>query len=79
MKSYFEDEDEVAEGDSPLDETDATDLLIQSGGPSNREELLAQLPEKHVADRLIMRYFSSASPAQRKYRGQQFLAQTNIA
>jgi hypothetical protein len=70
MKSYFEDDDELVEGNSPQDETAATDLLIQSGGPSNRKELLAQLPEKHVADRLIMRYFSSASPAQREYRGQ---------
>ncbi len=66
MKSYFDDEDDVLEGDSPSDELDSTDLLIQSGGPSSREDLLAQLPEKHVADRLIMRYFASFSPAQRK-------------
>lgn len=34
----------------------------------NREDLLAQLPEKHVADRLITRYFGAKSPAQRELK-----------
>ncbi|GKT40840.1 fusarisetin A cluster transcription factor fsa6 [Colletotrichum spaethianum] len=68
MKSFFE-EPELAEGESPepSDELESPDLLLSSRGtPRNREDLMRLLPERKVVDRLIMRYFSSHSPSQRK-------------
>lgn len=38
-------------------------LLHPRPGPGDRNELLAQLPERHIMDRLITRYFASASPS----------------
>jgi hypothetical protein len=49
------------------DELDTPDIPLQSkNGPRTREELLARLPERSIADRLIMRYFTCMSPSQRK-------------
>ncbi|KAJ6438538.1 C6 transcription factor [Purpureocillium lavendulum] len=65
LKTYFQDETEDDEDASPTDELDAPEMLLWSpGGPGDRDELLAQLPERHVADRLITRYFSAMSPSQ---------------
>lgn len=65
MKTYFDDEDEEASGDSPGTDLDVAELLLSlRGGPSSREELIGHIPEKHISDRLIMRYFSSSSPSQ---------------
>lgn len=65
---YFDESEEQEEGRSPPDELEGPELLLYSrGAPSNREELISQLPERRVADRLIMRYFSCMSPSQRKY------------
>jgi hypothetical protein len=64
---YFDDSEEPEDESSPTDELDVPELLLRPrGSPGNRDELIAQLPEKHVADRLIMRYFSSMSPSQRE-------------
>lgn len=68
LKMYFDDSEEQEEGASPTDELDAPEMLLSPrSAPSNRDELIAQLPERHVADRLITRYFSSMSPSQRQY------------
>ncbi|UNI18953.1 hypothetical protein JDV02_005182 [Purpureocillium takamizusanense] len=65
LKTYFQDEAEEDDENSPTDELDAPEMLLWSaGGPKDRNELLAQLPERHVADRLITRYFSAMSPSQ---------------
>ncbi|KAM4056163.1 fungal specific transcription factor [Hirsutella rhossiliensis] len=68
LKSYFADaEDDNDDGNSPPDDEllDAPEMLIWSRtGPASRDELLAQLPERQVADRLITRYFASMSPSQ---------------
>lgn len=55
--------------DTPGDEMDAPELLLFSrAAPRDKADLLAQLPERQIADRLITRYFSSMSPSQRKSR-----------
>lgn len=67
MKTYFDDEDDEVEGDSPGRDLEAAEILLSPrGGPGSRDELIGNIPEKYIADRLIMRYFSSASPSQCK-------------
>lgn len=67
MKAYFDEQVDEDEGALPSDELDGAEMLLHtSSAPGDRNELLAQLPEKHVIDRLIMRYFASSSPSQRK-------------
>lgn len=66
LKSYF-DEPEEEEDMSPEADMDGPELLLFArGAPRNREELVAQLPERSVVDRLVTRYFASMSPSQRK-------------
>lgn len=68
LKMYFDDSEEQKEGASPTDELDGPEMLLSPRTiPSNRDALIAQLPERHIADRLIMRYFSSMSASQRKH------------
>ncbi|ETS77139.1 hypothetical protein PFICI_11013 [Pestalotiopsis fici W106-1] len=68
LKSYFDyPEDEEVDGTTsdPYEaERSPEMLLLSQSGPTSREELLSLLPEKNVADRLLMRYFSSNSPSQ---------------
>ncbi|KAK1538194.1 fungal specific transcription factor domain-containing protein [Colletotrichum paranaense] len=68
MKSYFEEpETDYDESPEPSDEIEAPDLMLFSRNmPRSREDLLKLLPEQKIVDRLIMRYFSSRSPSQRK-------------
>ncbi|KXH52920.1 fungal specific transcription factor domain-containing protein [Colletotrichum simmondsii] len=68
MKSYFEEpEADYDESPEPSDEIEAPDLMLFSRNmPRSREDLLKLLPEQKIVDRLIMRYFSSRSPSQRK-------------
>lgn len=64
LKCYFDDPDSDEE-DEVNDVMDGPGLLLFSrGAPRNRADLLAQLPERAIADRLITRYFSSMSPSQ---------------
>lgn len=68
IKAYFDDPGSSEEEFGPGDELEGPEMLLHSrGAPSNRQELLAQLPERHVVDRLVTRYFSSKSPSQRQY------------
>lgn len=65
---YFDESEEQDEGNSPTDELDAPEMLLSPRAqPGNKDELIAQLPERHVADRLITRYFASMSPSQRMF------------
>ncbi|EHK27285.1 uncharacterized protein TRIVIDRAFT_188169 [Trichoderma virens Gv29-8] len=65
IKAYFDDPGDSDDDLLPGDELEGPEMLLYSrGAPTNREELLAQLPERHVADRLVTRYFSSKSPSQ---------------
>ncbi|KAF5659180.1 hypothetical protein FHETE_9529 [Fusarium heterosporum] len=65
LKSYFEHPEDAEDDQSPADEIDPTELLLNTrAGPKNREELLSRLPDRNVADRLISRYFASMSPSQ---------------
>ncbi|KAK2606187.1 hypothetical protein QQS21_003357 [Conoideocrella luteorostrata] len=65
LKLYFDESEEQEEGASPTDELDGAEMLLLTGrAPTNRDDLIAQLPERHVTDRLITRYFSSMSPSQ---------------
>lgn len=69
LKSYF-DEPSAPENGNPeqAEDLDATELLLLSQGSlRNRDDLLALLPERTVADRLIMRYFHSNSPSVRMW------------
>ncbi|KEY69737.1 hypothetical protein S7711_03718 [Stachybotrys chartarum IBT 7711] len=69
IKSYFEeadDEDEISTS-TFTEDTDTPEIIINArGGPKNRDELLACLPERKIVDRIIMRYFESSSPSQRE-------------
>ncbi|KAM0257438.1 hypothetical protein ACHAQJ_004384 [Trichoderma viride] len=65
IKAYFDDPGDSEDDAMPGDELEGPEMLLYSrGAPSSREELLAQLPERHVVDRLVTRYFSSKSPSQ---------------
>ncbi|KAL7936744.1 fungal-specific transcription factor domain-containing protein [Trichoderma chlorosporum] len=65
IKAYFDDPGDSDDDLLPGEELDGPEMLLYSrGAPTSREELLAQLPERHVADRLVTRYFSSKSPSQ---------------
>ncbi|KAL7797615.1 fungal-specific transcription factor domain-containing protein [Trichoderma ceciliae] len=65
IKAYFDDPGDSEDDAMAGDELEGPEMLLYSRGvPSNREELVAQLPERHVADRLVTRYFSSKSPSQ---------------
>ncbi|KAI6766357.1 hypothetical protein HG530_007427 [Fusarium avenaceum] len=65
LKSYFEHPDDTEDDQSPADELDPTELILNTrAGTKNREELLNSLPDRNVADRLISRYFASMSPSQ---------------
>lgn len=82
MKTYFDDEEDEVEGNSPETDFEAAEMLLSPrGGPSSREELITYIPEKHISDRLIMRYFSSSSPSQRKfpYQNQATLSNTSTS
>lgn len=66
IKCYFEDSGSEDEADEPGEDLDAPELLLFSrGAPRNKADLLAQLPDRQIADRLITRYYSSMSPSQR--------------
>ncbi|KAI0490811.1 fungal-specific transcription factor domain-containing protein [Xylaria cf. heliscus] len=66
LKTYFEDpEVPDLDMDDPYESMGPSELLILSrGAPTNKEELLAMLPDKIVMDRLMNRYFNSNSPSQ---------------
>lgn len=70
LKSYFDHEEvnEEMDGDSPeyFTDGDSPAMLIGSrAAPKTRQDLLDMLPPKHVADRLVMRYFNAHSASQR--------------
>jgi hypothetical protein len=69
LKSYFDHEETNEEnGDSPESFTDGESpaMLIGSrAAPKTRQDLLDLLPPKHIADRLVMRYFNAHSASQR--------------
>jgi hypothetical protein len=68
IKAYFDDPGDSDDDAMPGDELEGPEMLLYSrGAPCSREELLAHLPERHVMDRIITRYFSSKSPSQRQY------------
>ncbi|KAH6892200.1 hypothetical protein B0T10DRAFT_457916 [Thelonectria olida] len=63
LKSYFDQPDELNDGE--MGESDSADLLLFSRtGPRNRQDLMNYLPDRQVADRILMRYFASMSPSQ---------------
>ncbi|KAH8756727.1 hypothetical protein F5883DRAFT_429352 [Diaporthe sp. PMI_573] len=69
LKSYFDHEEvnDEMDGDSPeyFTDGDSPAMLIGSrGAPKSRQDLLDLLPPKHVADRLVMRYFNAHSASQ---------------
>ncbi|ROW01886.1 hypothetical protein VMCG_05658 [Cytospora schulzeri] len=72
LKSFFDDDDdgrEAAGGEpSPehsTPELDPPDMLIMNrASPRSRQDLLGLLPPRDVADRLVMRYFSSNATSQ---------------
>lgn len=71
LKSYFDHEEipQEVDGDSPEQFTDGHSppmLTSDRTAPRSRQDLLDLLPPKHIADRLVMRYFSAYSASQRK-------------
>lgn len=70
LKSYFDHEEvnQDMDGDSPKQFTDGHSppmLTSDRTAPRSRQDLLDLLPPKHIADRLVMRYFSAYSASQR--------------
>lgn len=70
LKSYFDHEEtnQEMEGESPesFKDGDSPAMLIgDRSAPKSRQELLDLLPPKHIADRLVMRYFNAYSASQR--------------
>ncbi|KAK7698959.1 hypothetical protein SLS64_012014 [Diaporthe eres] len=69
LKSYFDHEEVSQEmsGDSPENFTDGDSPVMLIGdrtSPRTRQEFLDLLPPKHIADRLVMRYFNAHSASQ---------------
>ncbi|KAK0383362.1 hypothetical protein NLU13_9275 [Sarocladium strictum] len=66
LKAYFDYSDEDEEGNSPAGAPEDSEdwTILSSGSPMDRGQLLRQLPEKQIMDRLVVRYFSSMSPSQ---------------
>jgi len=76
MKSYFDDPEEP-EGDNvpPSYETfeTATEMLLFSAGTfRSKEDLIKLLPDRAVADRLVLRYFGMHSPSLREFSSRSF-------
>lgn len=70
LKSYFDHEEvnQEVDGDSPENFTDGDSpamLIVDRSAPRSRQDLLNLLPPKHIADRLVMRYFNAYSASQR--------------
>ncbi|KAI7779250.1 hypothetical protein LA080_001013 [Diaporthe eres] len=70
LKSYFDHEEVNQEmsGDSPENFTEGDSPVMLIGdrtSPRSRQEFLDLLPPKHIADRLVMRYFNAHSASQR--------------
>ncbi|PTB74373.1 N-terminal binuclear Zn cluster-containing protein [Trichoderma longibrachiatum ATCC 18648] len=64
IKAYFDDPGDSDDDAMPGDELDGPEMLLYSrGAPSNREDLLAQLPERKVADRLYVQFWQNPSEA----------------
>jgi len=68
LKSYFDDPEAAEDGPSEeAPEMESPEMVMLSKGvPRSKRDLLALLPQRHVVDRLIMRYFTSNSPSQRR-------------
>lgn len=72
LKSYFDDDaaDDPVSEPSPDSFTTGVDspemLMMNTSPPRSTQDLLALLPPRPIADRLVMRYFSSNSASQRK-------------
>jgi hypothetical protein len=65
LKCYFEDHETHEEEDLQGEDMEMPDMLFSRKTPGNKSELIAQLPERKVADRLVTRYFGSMCPSQR--------------
>ncbi|KAK8065613.1 C6 transcription factor [Apiospora hydei] len=67
LKNYFEDSDDGEEIQDPFEIDGGPELVVFSMNvPRTREDLLALLPHKSIIDRLMLRYFNSNSPSQRR-------------
>jgi hypothetical protein len=69
LKSYFNEEARdigIAEEEANGEAYSPGMFMLSGEKPRRKEDLLNVLPERHVVDRLIMRYFSAGSPSQRK-------------
>jgi hypothetical protein len=70
MKSYFDDPEEPEMDDSrPLFDTFdmASEAIVFSAGTlRSKDDLINLLPDKQVADKLVMRYFGQHSPSLRE-------------
>lgn len=64
VNRYFE-EEEVEEPELTDRLGVDTRLLFNAHPPATRQELLDMLPDRHVVDQLIVRYFTTNSPALR--------------
>ena len=65
VKSYFNEDEE--EEDSPDGRPRPDTAMVFQFHAATKEDVLAALPEKHVVDRLVSRYFNSNSPVLREF------------
>ncbi|KAK7996339.1 hypothetical protein PG991_015806 [Apiospora marii] len=67
LKNYFDVSDGGGETQDPFEIDGGPELVVFSKNvPRTRDEFLALLPEKSIIDRLMLRYFNSNSPSQRR-------------
>lgn len=67
LKSYFDEPEEAVEKSPDPPEADSPELfMLNRASLKSKQDLMDLLPQRHVADRLIMRYFSAHSASQRK-------------
>ena len=70
MKEYLQQNDEMLEegsGDEDLFTASSPALLVGINRPSRMDELLADIPPRPVADRLISRFLNTTEPSLRRF------------
>ncbi|KAL1966397.1 hypothetical protein VTN77DRAFT_4539 [Rasamsonia byssochlamydoides] len=66
VKEYLREDDETSEDseiEPEMDDSSRPSLLFGLGKPPSKEELLADIPPRPVADRLIARFLNSGDPS----------------
>ncbi|KAK3944185.1 fungal-specific transcription factor domain-containing protein [Diplogelasinospora grovesii] len=78
LKSYFDDEEDPGEQSPNSQESQSPEImLLPRGGRMDRQDILDVLPQRHIVDRLVQRYFTANSPSQHTVHRPTFVRQYN--